>query len=592
MELKKYIRLMWHWWWVVLVGTALAGGAAYFLSTRTTPVYESSISLLINQAPSKDVNPSYNDVLTSEHLAKTYAELLRKRPVLDQVISNLGLSISPETLAKNVRVSVMRETLLVVVTVEDTDPARAAAIANEIASVFTQQSRELQANRYATLKQALQSSLTEEQATIDSIQIELAALTREVLRNGLIDVRTAVNRAQDSLTAQDIPYQVLQLQLNQIGNEIERIQTDRNVIDTLGSHDQIARQSELNTRLQQHQSNYESLLRNLESVRIAEAQTADYLSVAEDAGTPTQPIRPRTLLNILLATLLGALLTLGLGFLVEFFDNSLHTRDEVEQLTGIPALAAIAHIRGIGPPSKLITTRAAGSPISEAYRMLRTNIEYAQVDRPIHTLLVTSSAPHEGKSTTAANLAVTMARTGQRVVLVDLDLREPALHHFFKLNNQRGITTALLHPEENIADYMLPTGVDNLSVITSGPLPSNPAEILGSQRIADLIEELKEHADLILFDSSPVLLLADATILARRCDAALLVARAGSTRIDSLRQVREQLAQSGARLIGVVLNRVSTSPVGDHYYRRRWWRGRQPGQPQVGLRWPFLRGRQ
>lgn len=576
MELKKYTRLLRRWWWVVLLMAAAAGAGAYEMSRRTPPIYEASISLLINQAPSNKVNPTYNDLLTSEHMAKTYAELLRKRPILESVIAKLGLTMSPESLSERVRVSVIRDTLIILVAVEDTDPERAANIANAIADVFWQQSREMQVSRYAALKETVQAELTTEQDAIDSIQTELNTMARDVLRGQLLQVRSAVNRAQESVGNDAISRQILQLQIGQIQDQIDRIPSDRNLVDVLGSDDQIARQTELRTQLQQHQSNYESLLRSMEEVRLAEAQTGDYLSIAEHADTPSTPIRPRVVLNILLAAVMGALASLAIAFLFEFFDSSVRTREEVEQLAGLPTLAAITRIRRPGLGSKLITARSAGSPVAEAFRMLRTNIEFAEVDRAIRTMLVTSGASSEGKSTTTANLAVTMAQTGRRVVLVDMDLREPILHQIFKVQNGRGITTALLHPDESIGDYLLPTGVENLSLIPSGPLPSNPAELLGSRRMAELIANLKEHADLIIFDSSPILLLADATLLARHCDAALLVARAGKTRVESLARARDQLAQSGVRLLGVVLNRVATGMGGDqYYYRRRWWRGRR-----------------
>ncbi|NTW97699.1 MAG: polysaccharide biosynthesis tyrosine autokinase [Oscillochloris sp.] len=577
MEIRKYIRLLWRWWWVVLAVAGLAGAGAYVVGRRTTPVYEASITLLINQASSNKVNPTYNDLLTSEHMAKTYAELLRTQPVLDAVSAHLGLGMSPADLADQVRVSVIQNTLLILVSVDDTDPQRAADIANEIATVFWRQSRELQVSRYAALKETVQTSLTAEQEAINAIQTDLNALARDVLRAELSQLSSAVDDTRTSLGSADISPQALQAQLGEIQSQIDRIPSERNMIDILGTDDQIARQSELRTGLQQHQSNYDSLLRSLEEVRMAETQTGDYLSIAEHAAVPTDPIRPRIALNMLMSAILGALAALGLAFAVEFFDNSVRTRDDIEQLAGVPALAAITRIRGIGLGSKLVTARSSGSPSAEAYRMLRTNIEFAEVDRAIRTLVVTSCAPGEGKSTTTANLAVTLAQTGRRVLLVDLDLRGPVLHQIFKVQNQRGITTVLLHPSESIDAYMLPTGVENLSIIPSGPLPSNPAELLGSQRMADLIEQLKGHADLILFDCSPMLLLADATLLARRCDAALLVARAGSTQAGSLVRARDQMAQAGVRLLGVVLNRVATTLGSDrYYYRQRFWRGLRP----------------
>jgi non-specific protein-tyrosine kinase len=584
LELKKYIRLVWRWWWVVLVVAGIAAGGAYAIGKRTAPVYEASITLLINQASSNKVNPTYNDLLTSEHLAKTYAELLRKEPVLEAVIAHLGLKMSPSELADQVRVSVIRDTLLILVSVDDTDPKRAADIANEIATVFWLQSRELQMSRYTTLKDTVQKNLATEQAAIDAIQTDLNVLARDVLQTELNELHSAVNDVRTRVGASGAASQVIQAQLGQIQNQIDRLPSEHNIIDILGTNDQIARQTTLRASLQQHQSNTESLLRSLEEVRLAETQTGDYLSIAEHAVAPVEPIRPRIMLNVLMSAILGALVALGLAFMVEFFDNSVRTREDIEQMAGIPVLAAIARIRGIGLGSKLIAARASGSPTAEAYRMLRTNIEFAEVDGAIRTLLITSSAPGEGKSTTTANLAVTLAQTGRRVVLVDLDLREPALHQIFKVQNQRGITTALLHPNESIGDYLLPTGVENLSLIPSGPLPSNPAELLGSQRMTELIERLKEHADLIVFDSSPMLFLADATLLARRCDAALLVARAGSSRAASLVRAREQLTHAGVRLLGVVLNRVSATVGSDrYYYRRRFWRNLR-ALPQLSFR--------
>lgn len=569
MEAAKYLRLLWRWWWVVAQAVALAAAGAYLLSRRATPVYESSVSLLINQAPSTSFTPTYNDVLKGEHLAKTYAELMDKRPVLDPVIQQLGLATDANALADRVRVAAVRDTLLIVVSVEDEDPARAAMVANTIADVFVQQNRDLQAERYTALNEGLQRELAGEQAEIDRLQTELALLTRNVLRDELIVVRSAVDRAQASLASQDVQRQVLQFQLAEIRDEIERLQTGRDPVVALGTNEQIALQSELQTRLDQHRSNYESLLRSLEEVRLAESQTSDFLSIVEPAAPSSEPVRPRVLLNVLMVAILAGLATLGVAFLVELFDNSVRSRDDVEQLAGLPPVAAVGRIGGVGLPSKLVAARATGSAAAEAYNMLRTNLEFAQVDRPISTLLVTSPGQNEGKSTTAANLAIAIARTDRRVVLVDLDLRQPSLHQFFKVNNQRGVTTALLHPDQAVSEYLLPTGVENLSLIPSGPLPSNPAELLGSRRIAELIEELKGEADMVIFDSSPALAVADATLIAHRCDATLLVARAGATRVEALRRVRDQLAGAGVRLLGVVLNRVSGSAIGRRYYRRR-----------------------
>ncbi|MEI6179795.1 MAG: CpsD/CapB family tyrosine-protein kinase [Chloroflexales bacterium] len=200
-----------------------------------------------------------------------------------------------------------------------------------------------------------------------------------------------------------------------------------------------------------------------------------------------------------------------------------------------------------------MTLRDPNSAVAEAYRTLRTNLLFSSLDRPLHTLLVTSTAPDEGKSSILANLGVTMAQAEQRVLLVDCDLRRPSLQQLFALPNEEGLTTALLAQ----ADAPLPlqaSGVPGLRVLTSGPLPPRPADLLGSRRMGLLVERLRAEADLVLFDTSPVGVVADAVALAPRVDGVLLVLLAGHTRRDRAREARRLLEQVQANLVGVVLN--------------------------------------
>ncbi len=202
----------------------------------------------------------------------------------------------------------------------------------------------------------------------------------------------------------------------------------------------------------------------------------------------------------------------------------------------------------------LVAARSPQSQAAEAYRTLRTNIQFSSLDRDLRTLLVTSAGPSEGKSTVLANLAITIAESGRRVIAADCDLRRPGLHRLFGLRETPGLTTMLL---EGDADPPLQTtAVPHLRVLASGPLPPNPAELLASERMAGVISRLAEHADLVLFDSPPVAAVSDAAVLAARVDGVLLVVDAGRTRRDTARQAKEQLERVGARLLGVVLNNV------------------------------------
>jgi non-specific protein-tyrosine kinase len=207
----------------------------------------------------------------------------------------------------------------------------------------------------------------------------------------------------------------------------------------------------------------------------------------------------------------------------------------------------------INTNTTLIALRDPRSAAAEAYRTLRTNIRFSSLDRPLHTLLVTSTAPDEGKSTTLANLAVTMAQAEQRVIVVDCDLRRPTLHQLFNLPNDVGLTTLILEQgDEPLA--LQATGVPGLSLLASGPLPPRPADILGSRRMESVIERLRNEADIILFDTPPVTAVTDAAVLATRVDGVLLVFQAGKTRRDRARQARLILEKVKANIIGVVLN--------------------------------------
>ncbi len=506
-ELRRYALLVWRWLWLIVLGTALAAGAAYVVCRRTTPVYSATVTLLINHAPSFGfANSDYTSLLTSERLARTYSELLRTPKVLGPVADKLGLSKLPV-----VQVQLVRDTQLLRVSVEDTDPALAAAIANTVAQVFKDMNEAQQLSRYTALKDSLTNQIQQVEKDVATTQVEIDSL------------RGPLSPSEE------------------------------------------ARRAQLQTTLAQYRSNNTSLMNNLTQVRLAEMQATNSVSVAQEAEAPIAPVRPRTLTNTALAAVVGALLALGMAFLIEYLDDTIKTPDDVEQVAQAPTLGLIARIEG-GEPTKLITAHAPRSPISEAYRVLRTNIQFGSVDKPLSSLLVTSGNPTEGKSTTAANLAVVMAQSGKRVVLVDSDLRRPVQHKYFGLSDQRGLTTALMDGQAPVEEYLQATEIDNLRVMSSGPLAPNPAELLGSQRMAQVLDELKQHADILILDSPPVMVVTDPVLLARQVDGTLLVVDAGNTRRAVLARALDALRAANARLLGVALNRISTSRSGYYSY--------------------------
>jgi len=499
-EIRRYARLLRKWLWLIIISAVLAGAIAYGVSRRSTPIYEASATLMVNQASNPASTAGYSDILTSERLARTYANLLTSWPVIDETARRLG--VAPITLKRNISVTPVRDTQLLQIQVQGPDPELLAAVANTLPQVFIERNREMQLGRLLQSKASIEEEMASKETDLANAQL-------------------ALEKAVD---------------------ETER--------------------ARLETELKESRNTYSSLVASYQQITLAETQAANNIVAAEPAKTPTAPIRPRTLLNTLLAFLAGAAAATGAALLIEYMDDTIKSPTDVTRVTGLSTLGAISRLKDSNGRGQIVTWSAARAPESEAYRILRTNIQFSSVDRPLQTLLVTSSGPGEGKSTTAANLAVAIAQTGQRVVLVDTDLRRPSLHRLFNLPNNVGLTTSLLH--EGIIPLQ-PTSLENLSVLTSGPIPPNPSELLGSQRMTHLVESLLADADLVMFDSPPVLAVTDAAVLGRQLDGVLLVVDAAQTREPALVNAQAELRKTGANILGVALNRLD-SRSGEHYY--------------------------
>ncbi|MGQ9681006.1 MAG: CpsD/CapB family tyrosine-protein kinase [Anaerolineae bacterium] len=219
--------------------------------------------------------------------------------------------------------------------------------------------------------------------------------------------------------------------------------------------------------------------------------------------------------------------------------------------------------------SALVTISDPDSPASEAYRALRTNLAFAGLDKPLRTLMVTSPGAEEGKSTVLANLGVSLAQGEQRVLIIDADLRQPSQHILFGLSNDEGLTSMLINADAAARPPVRETTVPGLRVLTSGPLPPRPADLLGSKRMMDVLARLKEEADLLLFDSPPINAMADAAILATKVDGVLLVVRERRTRREAVMEARDRLNRVHAPLLGAVLNGTTLDQSFARYYGKR-----------------------
>jgi capsular exopolysaccharide synthesis family protein len=293
------------------------------------------------------------------------------------------------------------------------------------------------------------------------------------------------------------------------------------------------------------------------------------VSVKQIAEPPSYPARPRVSLNLALGALVGLVVGLGLAFFIEYLDTSVKTMEDVESLLGVPVLAII-------PKNvKLLHKEPGDTPDAEAYRILRTNIEFNRKNPEANAISMVSGGPGEGKSTTLANLAFTSAQGGYTTLIVDADLRRPVQHSFFDLSNKTGLTNYLT-TDMRLEDVILPTSVENLSVLPSGILPSDAVGILNSQRMSDMIAELKTRYDIVFFDSPPMLGVSDASVLASEVDQSIMVVQHRRFPRAMLTRVKQAVLGVGGNLLGVVLNNVDLKHDQNYYYYTNYYGYYQP----------------
>ncbi len=301
--------------------------------------------------------------------------------------------------------------------------------------------------------------------------------------------------------------------------------------------------------------------RAYESIRLAEAESTSGVLLKDAAIPPVEPSQPKPVRSALLGGFVGLFLSVGSIFLIEYLDDTFKTPEDISRVLKIPVVGMIGSMEHMKDGSgKVYVGEHPRSTIAEAYRLVRANLEFASVDQPLHTLLITSVGPEEGKTTTAANLAVIFAQGGKRVLLVDSDLRRPNIHKLLNIQNWSGLSDLFLGNTSGVLKSVA-WGETKLSVIPSGPLPPNPSELLGSAKFKQILDKLSENVDIVILDSAPSIV-SDPIIISSKVDGVLLVIKPGTTKMGAAQVLLEQFKRSGARVVGVLLN-----PIPRNFYR-------------------------
>ncbi len=508
MELKSIFAPLWKWRWIILAAGLIAGVISFAISLQQAPEYLSKTTLILGQSINNP-NPSSSQFFLEQQLAAIYADMGTREPVRKGTMDALGLSwLPPYT------VRALPETQLIEISVTDTDRNRAQAVAAELAD------------------QLIKSAPT----SISSDQQE---------RQNFID---------EQLTT-------LQSDIESTKNDIEQKKFE---LGSLSSASQIASTEQQITALENKLSTLQDTYASLLSTTSKGALNS--LTVIEPAEVPQKSISPSKLVTSGLAALVGVLLAAMGIFLLEWLDQSINIPEEAAKILGAQLLGEIPRIPKEENPLSYVNDQPF-SPITDSFRSLRNNLDFAEIGKAYKTILVTSPGVSEGKTTISVNLALSFAKANKRVILIDADFYQSTIKQKFLLQKDSGLSDLLSSHSESISKHLVSLFNGQLYLLPAGKTPPNPSELLSSNSAEKVIETLRNAADVVIIDGPPFIT-SDAFVLAAKSDAVLVVISPGKSRRDTLRLAREQLTMAKAKVIGFVMNGSAKKSAYYNYYQK------------------------
>ncbi len=609
LSLSDYWRIMRRRKAVILASMFIIGGVVFYRNITTPPTYQTSTTVMVEGGKSLATGtPEYYNPWEGDYV-DSQTNVIGSAPVAEQAGRYLGwiTDSTPPQYADEIIAYIagsvanaerIRTTNLIAITIESGDPREAAAIANAVAHAYQEWSLQKRNEQAHSVRVFVEQQLIDVGGRLK--------ISEEALRDfkASSDVAGALATMQQQLVS-------LQTELASLLEEYTEQHPD--VIETRAKIDelraQLAESPELEMKFRQlsrdvetNSSLYQMLRQRFEDARIAEAEKVSDVTIVNPATVPGSPVAPRVKLNTMIGLVVGLLLGLVMAFVKENLDTSIATIEDVEDFLQIPILGVIPYMEaevtrkrrysitsffGILPPPprlsvkdsrKLLVALGGGtSPPAEAYKTLRTNIQFAVSQKKSKLIAFTSSGPHEGKTITVANCAIAFAQSGQRVLLFSADLRRELVADLFGIRTEPGLAEIISGDIEwrkavrSIEDLMVgdldttkileTPGIDNLSILTAGRVPPNPAEFLQSDRMKEFLKEIREQFDYVFLDCPPVLPVSDALVLAPQVDGIIFVYQSGQTARGALKRAKSMILASGATVLGVVLNAIKAQEM-------------------------------
>lgn len=577
-QLKEYLFILRKRKWIAFFFCLLVIAATVFFVYTATPIYKSTAKILIEKENPNivdfqevfQVNARQTDYYVTQY------ELLKSRTLAEKVIQKLDLEETPyfkdqpkpiDRFLKMLQIEPVRNSRLVEVSVLHPEPKEAAEIANVLVDAYIRQNLEnklqisqqasswiserlelLQDKVYSSEKKLQEYKEKHRLINIPSLAEETVAL--QEMRGELSKLETL--RAEYSKRYLEEHPKLIQVD-NQISELKQRIQNEIDKTIDLNKvaieYNQLKRELQSNTRV------YEALLARLKEMTVTENLEASNVVIIDQAEVPDRPFKPRKLISLLLALIIGSIGGITAAFFIEYLDDSIKSPEEIEKYLHLPFLGLIPHFSpGKKESSEVFMLKEKHSVTSEAVRGIRTSILLSGSAKEPQVILVTSCGPSEGKTIVSTNLAVALAQQGKRTLIIDTDMRKPKQHRYFNESNTLGLSNCLIN--EEVQRAIMRTGVENLDALFAGPIPPNPAELLGSEKMKEIIDSVRKIYDFIILDSSPFMAVTDAVILSSLAGGVIFVANTKKAHRKALKRGKKLFDSLGARIIGVVMNQV------------------------------------
>lgn len=507
MDVKPYVAPLIKWWWLILLAVLLAAGtSAYFIKDQS-PNYASSTTLIIGRTIN-DPNPSGNDLYLAQQLVGLYVNMAHTEPVVEGTQKSLGMTWLPEYVVRPAG-----NNQFIQITVTDTIPQRAQLVAGEIARQLILLS-----------PGGSRNGSSNDQSRQDFINEQIAIVEQQIMdtEQRIADMQVRIGGITSA-------------------TELDQAQTELRTLEE--------RQTLLRT-------NYANLV---SSSRVVVSNT---LQVLEPATLPNRPVGLPKAAIIALSGLVGLVISAGAAYFLEFLDTSVNTAEDVRKALGVDPIGYVIDMGGRGK-TPLFVVDHPDTRLAEAFRNLRINLDYRGEGEPVQSLLVTSPTPGDGKTTVAINLALTMLRSGRKVILVDGDLRRPAIHQYLSLKKEPGLLDLLMGKNGSIAPYIQEWKDSGLKVITAGSGTDDFMldAVLSPEKMDRVLGKLKSQADILIVDSPPIMI-SDSLAFATHTDGILLVVRPGRVQKDFIENMINSVKRAGVELLGVVLNRIPLDRLG------------------------------